>query len=113
MLSKQDSATNNSKLLSKQDSATSNNKLLHKQGSAISNSKLLSKQGSAGSTASTASLNRVGLELESPGLQKGLSGGSAGFGQRLPSFRCSKFSMDKAAQGGHLDVLKMLHEQVR
>ena len=71
------------------------------------------KHSSTASTVSVASLTGVGLALESPGLSKRASSGSAGFGQRqLVGFRCSKFSMDKAAQGGHLDVLKMLHDQV-
>ena len=70
---------------------------------------------SSTSTASSASLSGVGLALESPGLaQRAFSASAAGFGRRqLIRFRCSKFSMDKAAQGGHLDVLKMLHDQAR
>lgn len=27
-------------------------------------------------------------------------------------FQCSKFAMDKAAQGGHVEMLKLLHEKV-
>lgn len=32
--------------------------------------------------------------------------------QRGFSFECSKYGMDRAAQGGHLATLKLLHEQV-
>ncbi|CAN0279225.1 unnamed protein product, partial [Hapterophycus canaliculatus] len=28
------------------------------------------------------------------------------------NFNCSKYSMDKAAQGGHVEVLQLLHDQV-
>lgn len=35
-----------------------------------------------------------------------------GFPRRRLSFPCSKFAMDKAAQGGHMGVLQLLHYQV-
>lgn len=38
--------------------------------------------------------------------------GSPGTGSKRTIFGCSKFAMDKAAQGGHLEVLKLLHTQV-
>lgn len=61
---------------------------------------------------STVSLDSLALGLDSPGYSKTMSAGSFPLGRRQLSFNCSKYSMDKAAQGGHVEVLQLLHEQV-
>lgn len=58
------------------------------------------------------SFDNLGLALDSPGYSKARSCGSIPVPRQRLSFRCSKFAMDKAAQGGHVDVLKLLHSQV-
>lgn len=58
------------------------------------------------------SFDNLGLALESPGYAKSMSTGSIPVRRQRLSFSCSKFSMDKAAQGGHVDVLQLLHNQV-
>lgn len=66
------------------------------------------------SAISISSLDNLGLELDSPGVSNAMSMSANGMpttGRRL-SFSCSKFAMDKAAQGGHVDVLQLLHDQV-
>lgn len=73
----------------------------------------LKSQASDLSTWSTSSLESMGLGLESPtGYANRASVKNVDLGRRRLSFSCSKFSMDKAAQGGHLDVLQLLHDQV-
>lgn len=57
------------------------------------------------------SFDELGLALESPGYSKAMSTGSIPLPRRRLSFSCSKFAMDKAAQGGHVDVLQLLHSQ--
>ena len=66
------------------------------------------------SAVSVSSLDNLGLELDSPGFSKAMSmsAGSIPTPGRRMSFSCSKFAMDKAAQGGHVDVLQLLHDQV-
>lgn len=58
------------------------------------------------------SFDNVGLALDSPGCSKSNSTGSILVPRKRLSFRCSKYAMDKAAQGGHVDVLQLLHNQV-
>ena len=64
------------------------------------------------STVSLSSIDSLGLGLDSPGYSKAMSTGRMPFSSRRLSFSCSKYSMDKAAQGGHVDVLQLLHDQV-
>lgn len=59
------------------------------------------------------SVNSLELDLRSPATHvKRDSRGSLEFPRRRLSFSCSKFAMDKAAQGGHMGVLQLLHYQV-
>ncbi|CAN0095141.1 unnamed protein product [Scytosiphon promiscuus] len=60
---------------------------------------------------STVSLDSLALGLDSPGFSKTMSTGSFPLSRRQLSFTCSKYAMDKAAQGGHVEVLQLLHEQ--
>ncbi|CAM9405904.1 unnamed protein product [Ectocarpus sp. 6 AP-2014] len=64
----------------------------------------LKTRGSNTSVTSINSLDSLGLGLDSPTLS--IAHGNGHFG-----FSCSKFAMDKAAQGGHSDVLQLLHDQ--
>lgn len=74
---------------------------------------VLTKQTSSLSNVSAASLDSLCFGLDSPGAaDRHNSVGGAGPGGRRQSFGVSKFAMDKAAQGGHLKVLKLLHDQV-
>lgn len=53
------------------------------------------------------------LDITSPTTHvKRDSRSNLGFPRRRLSFLCSKFAMDKAAQGGHMGVLQLLHNQV-
>lgn len=54
----------------------------------------------------------MGHGLNIPAFVKREYDENKGLGGRQLSFSCSKFAMDKAAQGGHVDVLQLLHEQV-
>ncbi|CAB1106367.1 unnamed protein product [Ectocarpus sp. CCAP 1310/34] len=64
----------------------------------------LQTRGSNTSVTSIKSLDSLGLGLDSPTL-------SIPHGKGHFRFNCSKFAMDKAAQGGHIDVLQLLHDQ--
>lgn len=66
---------------------------------------------------SSSSFETVNLDLGSPDVTchrraSTNTNGNASFTGRRLSFSCSKYAMDKAAQGGHLEVLQLLHDQV-
>lgn len=77
--------------------------------------KLLSTRASTMSNVSSSYFENISLGLDSPESayhKRSSTSTNASFTGRRLSFLCSKFAMDKAAQGGHLEVLQLLHDQV-
>ena len=78
-----------------------------------SNAARLPKQASSLTAGSWSSVDSVVLNLISPAAHtKRGSSSSVELERRRVRFFCSKFAMDKAAQGGHMSVLQLLHDQV-
>ncbi|CAN0285764.1 unnamed protein product [Ascophyllum nodosum] len=77
-----------------------------------SNAARLPKQASSLTAGSWSSVDSVVLNLISPAAHtKRGSSSSVELERRRVRFFCSKFAMDKAAQGGHMSVLQLLHDQ--